>query len=213
MGCQQYKIFDSLPYIVAVFNLKYEFVYANRYFLRWIGYIEKDLAGRSLDDLQFYPCKPTTIVKKSLNNGKSPFSWFGFYPTPKHGPIPMEVKWSYRFDSHDHLSGFTCIAFDLEVINDGRAVGYNSKKGTAFTATKKFLDILGYTVDTTALSQSAKQNSSIFYVNPSDKDRLLRTPGEWLILRLRRMNGEIITVKTRTTEYENVHRTELQLIE
>lgn len=125
----------------------------------------------------------------------------------------MEAKWSYRFDRDGHINGFSCIAFDLETINNGHAVGYDSKKGTAFATTKKFQDILGYTVDSTAFSKSAKVNTFMFYVNPSDRDKLLGTQGKWLTTQIYKVDGEIITVKARMIEHEYVHRTELHLIE
>ena len=95
----------------------------------------------------------------------------------------MEAKWNYRFDRDDHLSGFTCIAVDLEDLNGGAAVGYVSKKGTAFAATEKFLNILGYTVNTTRLSElNDTVDTSSFYVNPSDRGKVIAAQGRWVTI-------------------------------
>ena len=56
----------------------------------------------------------------------------------------MESKWSYRFDRNDRLSGFTCVAFNLEDVNHGSAVSYSSEKGKPYAATKELLKILGH---------------------------------------------------------------------
>lgn len=126
----------------------------------------------------------------------------------------MEAKWSYRFDRNDHLSGFTCIALDLEALHGGAAVGFVSRKGIAFAGTRKFLNILGYTVDTERLSEVAdKIDTSRFYVNPSDKGKVLAAGGRWVTIPLHRMDNKLITVEIRTIEYEGIHRSELRLKE
>jgi len=213
--CKQYQTFEVLPYTVATFDKDFRFKYINKAFLNWSGYDRSDIEGKGVDDFEFYPQNPTAVLKKHVKAGGTLFSWFGFAPVPKFGLTPLQAQWSCRFDAQGRLSGYTCMSFSLEELNNGAAVSYVTCNRKILTTTRKYQEIVGRTpVETISTATFDPKDA---YVNPADRDRLFsRIPqqggavGDWLKTALKRPDGTVAPVRIRGGRYEHINRFEIR---